>query len=58
MGGGATGLETAGLLAEKYPMKRIGIISRANVLLANIPFAHETIFDYITESLKIKLHLG
>ncbi len=52
------GLETAGLLAEKYPMKRIGIISWANVLLANIPFAHETIFDYITESLKIKLHLG
>ena len=28
LGGGATGLETVECIAEKYPVKKIGIISR------------------------------
>ena len=33
VGGGATGLETAGQIAEKYPAKKVGIVSRGQKLL-------------------------
>jgi NADH dehydrogenase FAD-containing subunit len=40
VGGGATGVESAGYIAEKYSDKKIGICQRGDKLVASIPGAH------------------
>ena len=47
VGGGATGVEAAAYIAEKYPLKRVGIIQRGNILIPTIKGAHQKIIDYV-----------
>lgn len=43
VGGGATGVESAGYIAEKYPEKRVGICQRGPKLIPAIQGGHEKI---------------
>ena len=55
IGGGLTGLETAGYLAEKGKIK-VGICQRNSKLLPSVNKAHEKLKNHL-ENLKINLHL-
>ena len=41
VGCGATGLESAGWLKDKYPSKKIAVCQRGKVLFPNFPGAHD-----------------
>ena len=57
VGGGSTGVESAGYIAEKYPDKKIGICQRGERLLPVIKGAHEKIHQYMEKDLGITIHL-
>ena len=43
VGGGSTGLETAGYIVQKTKSTKVGICQRGNVLLPQIEGAHNTV---------------
>jgi apoptosis-inducing factor 2 len=57
IGGGPTGIEAAGYIAEKFPNKKVGIIEMAPKLVGPIKGAHEKVMPYL-ESLGVKIHLS
>ena len=57
IGGGPTGIESAGFMAEKYREKTIGICQRGSKLLTGYEGAHEKVLPIMAE-LNVKLHLN
>jgi len=45
VGCGATGLESAGWLKDKYPSKKIACCQRGKVLFPNYPGAHDVVLQ-------------
>lgn len=55
IGAGATGCESACYLKDTWPDKKIGICQRGNVMMPDIPGAHELIKNYL-EEIKVTYH--
>ena len=58
VGGGSTGVESVGFMADKYGEdKKIGICQRGSKLLAQIEGGHERILPHL-EKIGVNLHLN
>jgi len=54
-GAGATGLESAGYIKEKYPDHKVGVCLRGKTILPYIPGAHQTVVGHF-KKLGIEIH--
>ena len=56
-GAGATGLEAAGYIKEKFPDKQVGVCLRGKTLLPYVTGAHAMVDAYMTK-IGVKVHYG